>query len=249
VLAALGAAGVVVAVVTGRAPDVAARLAGLTDAAASISADAAASTSTDAAASISADAGLRRLVVHGHYGLQSWSAEGGLTSAADPVAVAAVDRVRSALPALLRELAAPAGVVAEDKGIAIAVHTRQAADPQGAIDAIAPALVELAGREGLQTEPGRYVREIRPTGVDKGATLGRLIDAAAAVAVLYAGDDLGDLPAFAALSVARAAGTVTVGLASGQQDTDPRVEAAADITVDGPTGVLAVLRRLADQLR
>ncbi len=248
-LAALGAAGVVVAVVTGRAPDVAARLAGLTDAAASISADAAASISADAAASISADAGLRRLVVHGHYGLQSWSAEGGLTSAADPVAVAAVDRVRSALPALLRGLAAPAGVVVEDKVIAIAVHTRQAADPQGAIDAIAPALVELAGREGLQTEAGRYVREIRPTGVDKGATLGRLIDAAAAVAVLYAGDDLGDLPAFAALSVARAAGTATVGLASGQQDTDPRVEAAADITVDGPTGVLAVLRRLADQLR
>ncbi len=226
VLAALGAAGVTVAIVTGRAPDVAARLAGLTDAAA---------------------AGLSSLVVHGHYGLQTWSRGAGLTSGADAAAVDAVDRVRAALPALLRDRHAPRGVVVEDKGVAIGVHTRQAADPQAALDALVPALVALAEREGLQTQPGRYVCEIRPRGVDKGVVVGGLIRSAAAA--LYAGDDLGDLPAFTALAAAGGQGTATVVLASGQQDTDPRVEAAADLTVAGPAGVLDVLRQLADRLR
>ena len=226
VLAALGAAGVEVAVVTGRAPDVAARLAGLADATA---------------------AGLSALVVHGHYGLQTWSRDAGLTSAADEGADAAVDRVRSALPGVLRGAKAPRGVVVEDKGVALGVHTRQADDPQAALDLLAPALADLAEREGLQVQPGRYVCEIRPHGVDKGVVLTGLLDGAAAA--LYAGDDLGDLPAFVALSAAGRRGTATVGLASGQEGTDPRVEAAADLTVDGPAGVVDVLRQLADRLR
>lgn len=229
VLGRLGAAGVTVVLVTGRSPDVAARLAGLTGG--------------------GRPAGARGLVVHGHYGLQSWSAaDGSLTSTVDERSTAAVARVREQLPRVLADLGAPDGVVVEDKDVSLVVHTRRAADPQGSLDALAPALTALATDAGLEVQPGRFVCEIRPGGVDKGDTLTAVLDRLGAVAALYAGDDLGDLPAWSALAAARRRGTTTVGLASGQGGTPAQVEAAADLVVDGPAGVLAVLRQLADAL-
>lgn len=229
VLGRLGAAGVTVVLVTGRSPEVAARLAGLTGG--------------------GLPAGARGLVVHGHYGLQSWSAaDGSLTSTVDERSTAAVARVREQLPRVLADLGAPDGVVVEDKDVSLVVHTRRAADPQGSLDALAPALTALATDAGLEVQPGRFVCEIRPGGVDKGDTLTAVLDRLGAVAALYAGDDLGDLPAWSALAAARRRGTTTVGLASGQGGTPAEVEAAADLVVDGPAGVLAVLRQLADAL-
>lgn len=229
VLGRLGAARLTVVLVTGRSPEVAARLAGLTGA--------------------KRPAGVRGLVVHGHYGLRTWSAaDGSLTSTVDERSRAAVARVREQLPRVLADLGAPDGVVVEDKDVSLVVHTRRAADPQGSLDAVAPALTALATDAGLEVLPGRFVREIRPGGVDKGDTLTAVLGRVGAVAALYAGDDVGDLPAWAALAAARRRGITTVGLASGQGGTPRQVEAAADLVVDGPAGVLAVLRQLADAL-
>ncbi len=61
----------------------------------------------------------------------------------------------------------------------------------------------------------------------------------------FAGDDIGDLPAFAALGRLAAAGVATLAVAVGGPETPEAVLAAADIVVDGPPGLLALLEALA----
>ncbi len=51
------------------------------------------------------------------------------------------------------------------------------------------------------------VLELRPPGMDKGVALTAYVRETGAGAVLYAGDDLGDLPAFAAVEKLRSDGT------------------------------------------
>jgi len=62
---------------------------------------------------------------------------------------------------------------------------------------------------------------------------------------LYAGDDRADLEAFAALDELRGAGLTTLKVAARTSETPPELVAAADIVVDGPQGVVAVLEALA----
>jgi len=212
-------AGVVgtVAVITGRAPASAVRLGGL-----------------DAIAG---------LIVLGHYGWQRWQ-DGQLTEPGSP---AGVQQAREALPGLLAGVGAPEGTWIEDKQHALAVHTRGAADPQAALARLSEPLDELAGRLGLAAEPGRFVIELRPPGMDKGAALTGLVRERAAGAVLFCGDDLGDLPAFAAVRALREDGVPGCAVASASSES-PRVAAAADLVVDGPAGVVALLAALAAAL-
>jgi trehalose 6-phosphate phosphatase len=157
-----------------------------------------------------------------------------------PEAPAGVQAAREALPGLLRDAGAPAGTWVEDKEYALAVHTRRAADPQAALDRLREPLTELAGRLDLTAEPGRLVIELRPPGVDKGAALTKLAAERAARSVLFCGDDLGDLPAFAAIRALRADGTPGCSVASASPES-PQVADAADLVVDGPGGVVALL--------
>ncbi len=241
VLARLGAAGVRLALVTGRAPATVLALSGL-----------------------GGRPGLEGLRVLGLYGLQELDASTGrVTTTVDDATRAAVAAVREALPGILA--GAADGVHLEDKDIALVVHTRPAADPQQALDDLTPAVRELAAAHGLRFEPGRFAAEVRPDGSDKGTSLLRLVgasqesdpDSAAgsgsastgeAAAVLYAGDDTGDLPALRVIPGLRARAIAAVGVAVVQDGTDPDVLAAADVTVDGPAGVLELLGRLAGQL-
>jgi trehalose 6-phosphate phosphatase len=184
------------------------------------------------------------LVVIGHYGWQRWQ-DGRLADVPPPPAVAAA---RGALPDVLRDAGAPDGVRVEDKAHAVAVHTRGAADPEGALGRLRGPLGELAERLGLAAEPGRLVIELRPPGVDKGAALTGLVSERAARSVMFCGDDLGDLPAFAAVRALRAGGTPGCAVASASAES-PRVADAADLVVDGPGGVVDLLTELAGQLR
>ncbi len=68
----------------------------------------------------------------------------------------------------------PAGVRIEDKGDALAVHTRGAADPDAALAGLRGPLQALAERTELMLEPGRRVIELRPPGTDKGMALTEL---------------------------------------------------------------------------
>ena len=90
----------------------------------------------------------------------------------------------------------------EDKERAVAVHTRQAADPQAALDALREPVAKLAAGAGLTVEPGKFVLELRPQGMDKGVALSAFLRERQARSVLFAGDDLEDLAAFAAVRAA-----------------------------------------------
>lgn len=174
------------------------------------------------------------LVVLGHYGLERWEA-GVLTA---PPVHPGLAPVRSALLALVAGLE---GVRIEDKERAVAVHTRQAADPQAALETLRGPVAALAAEAGLMVEPGKFVLELRPPGIDKGVALSAFLRERAARSVLFAGDDLGDLAAFAAV---RASGLPGVTVFSGS----PEIEVEADIVVDGPAGVLELLTSIADAI-
>ena len=184
------------------------------------------------------------LIVIGHYGWQRWQ-DGTLAAAQAPPAV---DAARRALPGLLREADAADGTRVEDKAHAVAVHTRGAADPEAALARLRAPLGELAATLGLAAEPGRFVIELRPPGVDKGTALAGLVAERAARSVLFCGDDLGDLAAFAAVRQLRADGVPGCTVASASAES-PQVADAADLVVPGPDGVVDLLTTLAGRLR
>jgi trehalose 6-phosphate phosphatase len=185
-------------------------------------------------------AGVDGLIVLGHYGAERWQ-DGRVTAAPAPEGIAAV---RAALPGVLAAAGVPAGTRIEDKGTALAVHTRQAADPHGTLERLREPVARLAAEKGLAVEPGRLVLEIRPSGTDKGAALRGLVRERDARSVLFCGDDLGDLAAFSAVRDLRADGVPGCAVASRSPES-PRVAEAADLVVDGPEGVVALLAGLA----
>ncbi|MDA2809698.1 trehalose-phosphatase [Nocardiopsis sp. RSe5-2] len=180
------------------------------------------------------------IVVLGHYGLERWE-DGSLTS---PGAVPGLEDARAAIPGLLEDLGPlREGVHVEDKGKAVAVHTRRAARPAEALDALREPLGLLAERAGLAVEPGRMVIELRPPGMDKGAALTDLVGRVRPGALLYAGDDLGDLPAFTAVRELRGRGVPGVTVCSGSSEV-PMLAGQADLVVEGPEGVAVLLEGL-----
>jgi trehalose 6-phosphate phosphatase len=139
------------------------------------------------------------------------------------------------------EAAAPAGVVVERKGLSLTIHTRTAVGEAGWA---ATFCTQAAARTGLVVHAAKMSLELRPpVATDKGTVVTSL--AAGSTAVAYLGDDLGDLPAYAALDALRASGVVTVKVAVGGPELDPRVEAAADVVLDGAAACLAALEELA----
>jgi trehalose 6-phosphate phosphatase len=194
-----------------------------------------------AAVELGGFAGIPGLIVIGHHGWERWEA-GRLTSPPPPPGVAPA---RARLPGVLASAGAPEGTWVEDKGHALVVHTRRTAEPQRALVALGAPLAKLAADTGLACEPGRLVIELRPRGIDKGTAITALAAERNPVAILFAGDDLGDLPAFAAVRALRASGHegVTVASASGEVTA---LADEADLVVDGPDGVSALLVSLAD---
>ncbi|MER8006048.1 MULTISPECIES: trehalose-phosphatase [unclassified Streptomyces] len=190
--------------------------------------------------------GLEHLVVLGHYGAERWDAVSGEVGA--PAPHPGVAAVRAELPGLLERSGAGQGAWIEEKGgFAVAVHTRRAADPQAAFEALREPLTALATRHGLIVEPGRLVLELRPPGMDKGVALTRYVRETGASAVLYAGDDLGDLPAYAAVDSLRSEGTPGLLVCSGSDEVT-ELSRRADLVVDGPAGVVRLLSALTAQL-
>jgi trehalose 6-phosphate phosphatase len=183
------------------------------------------------------------IVVLGHYGIERW--ESGVLTAPPPSAGLAM--VRAELPAVLASAGAPPGTWVEDKGHAIAVHTRRADDPDGAIALVRAPLTALAERAGLAVEPGRMVIELRPPGMDKGAALTNLVAERRTRAVMFCGDDLGDLAAFAAVRELRSSGLAGVTVCSGSAEVTALAD-SADLVVDGPAGVVALLAAIAAEV-
>ncbi|MFE7115911.1 trehalose-phosphatase [Streptomyces sp. NPDC057654] len=189
--------------------------------------------------------GLERLTVLGHYGAERWDAATGTVQA--PAPHPGVAAVEAELPGVLDASGAWQGTWIERKGRAVAVHTRRAADPQAAFELLRGPLHDLAERHGLIVEPGRLVLELRPPGMDKGVALAEYVRESGASTVLYAGDDLGDLAAFAAVEKLRAEGLRGVLVCSGSAEVTELTD-RADLVADGPGGVVDLLTRLADEV-
>jgi trehalose 6-phosphate phosphatase len=183
------------------------------------------------------------LIVLGHYGSQRWQ-DGALTGPGSPPAIQVA---RQEIPGALSQAGAPDGTWVEDKEHAVAVHTRRTADPDAALRLLRGPLDDLAERLGLVAEPGRMVIELRSADVDKGTALTSLVRERAARVVMFCGDDLGDLPAFAAVRALRADGVPGCAVASASAES-PQVAAAADLVVEGPEGIVALLAAIAAEL-
>lgn len=190
--------------------------------------------------------GIDGVVVLGHYGAERW--EGGAVTA--PPVHPGVDAVRTVLDAALAAAGAPAGTWVEDKGRSLAVHTRRTEAPQEALESLRAPVEALAAEHGLVVEPGRLVLELRPPGIDKGAALSGFLRERGARSVLYAGDDLGDVAAFAAVEKLRAEGVAGLLVCSAAVGDAPVRELAdrADLVVEGPAGVVGLLERLGAEL-
>lgn len=195
-------------------------------------------------AGVAGIAALRGLVVYGLYGVERWDGRSGEVDA--PPLEAGVAAARAELPSLLDDLGM-ADVHLEDKGRSLALHTRRTPDPERSMARLAEPLAGLAARHGLAVEPGRMVIELRPPGTDKGRALRRHVAECGGRTVVYAGDDLGDLPAFAAIDELRLAGTPGLKVCSGSAEVRALAD-RADLVVDGPVGVVAFLDALADEL-
>ena len=182
------------------------------------------------------------LLVLGQYGHERWSAR--RREVLSPEPPEGLPALAAELPGLLeREGSGDAHV--ERKSLAVAVHTRRLPDPVEALHRLTAVLRRAAARHGLVLEPGRMVLEVRAPGADKGEAVRALHQELGVEAVLYAGDDLGDVEAFEAVAALREEGVAGFLVCSGSEEQRALVE-RADVVVPGPDGVMELLRRFAD---
>lgn len=135
----------------------------------------------------------------------------------------------------------------EDKDLIRAYHWRGAPSEATAEEHLR-GVAERAQAAGLVAHWGRKVLEIRPpVPFDKGRGVEFLLRDAGLRAALYVGDDRTDLDAFAGLRRLVADERLEVALCVGvrSDETPPELVAEADLLVDGPPGVRAVLAALA----
>jgi trehalose 6-phosphate phosphatase len=128
----------------------------------------------------------------------------------------------------------------EDKGVALAIHYRDADDEYAALAELE--VVAARAREaGLHARFGRKVLELLPpVEANKGTALRRLLARAGLSRALYAGDDTTDLDAFGAVAEVE----IGVRVAVDSPEAPPALRANADILVSGPPAFLELLRRL-----
>lgn len=182
----------------------------------------------------------RELYVLGQYGHERWTSSSRRVISPRPPAGLAT--FLGELPRLLREAGAE-GAHLEEKGLGVAIHTRRMPDAAAVQARLVGPVRRSAERHGLVVEPGRNVVEVRAPGVDKGLTVHRLAAELGAGGFLFAGDDLGDLEAFAAVRDLERQGLATL-LVCSASDEQSALRDQADLVVPGPDGVLALLRRL-----
>ncbi|MBJ7358127.1 trehalose-phosphatase [Nocardioides sp.] len=185
------------------------------------------------------DAG-KELFVFGQYGNERWSSTNRrVISPRPPTGLATFLRD---LPRFLRRAGAEDAHV-EEKGLAVAIHTRRMRDPERATEVLLPLLRDLAGSHDLVVEPGRNVVEVRSAGMHKGLAVEKIASEVEAGAFCFIGDDLGDVEAFDAVTAMSKNGMPTL-LVCSASDEQAALVPLSDLVVHGPDGVMAFLRQL-----
>ncbi len=187
----------------------------------------------------------KELYLFGQYGNEQWSStHRRIVTPRPPRGLATFERD---LPRVLRQARASDAYI-EDKGLAVAVHTRRLDDADEAFRRLLEPLSELAVRHDLVVEPGRSVIEVRSSGIHKGIVVERIAADLDARGFLFAGDDLGDLEAFDAVSDLAKEGLATLRVCSASSEQSALIP-LADVVVHGPEGVLDLLRQLTADAR
>lgn len=142
------------------------------------------------------------------------------------------------------DAAGPVGMRVETKDLSITLHYREQPD---LADAVAAWAHDEAARSGLDARPARRSWELHPPiPVDKGTALIDLADGLDAVC--FIGDDHGDLDAFVALDRLETDGVTALRVAVTNDEPDAELVAAADVVLDSPTEVEALLAEIATEL-
>ena len=178
------------------------------------------------------------LTLVGQYGLERMVDGNALVDArAEPyldAIAAAADDVERELPDLLVERKA---------GVAVTVHWRAIPERE---DHAVEVVDRIARRRRLMVYPTKMARELRPpVPADKGTAVEALLEGSRHAC--FAGDDRGDLDAFAALARLASSGRLddAVRIAVGSAEAPPELVAQADLVVHGPAGLVSVLDELA----
>ncbi|MFE6507858.1 trehalose-phosphatase [Nocardioides sp. NPDC057767] len=186
----------------------------------------------------------KELYVFGQYGNERWS--GSDRVVVGPPPPEGLGAFEAALPAVLAAHGAQDAYI-EEKGLAVGVHTRRFPDPDAVTARLLPPLTELAAEHGLMIEPGKQVIEVRAPGMHKGHAIETLISVVEPGAILFGGDDLGDIEAFEAVKAwGKTTGSPTLLVYSEAGPDRGPLAGLADLEVAGPEGVLGLLLRLAD---
>src|SRR4029079_16355329 len=123
-------------------------------------------------------------------------------------------------------------------------HYRAARDPAIARRELVLGLTRVEAQNGLELIEGKMGDHRVPPGRPrKGGAVERLVGELELTAVLYAGDDVADLDAFAALDRLRD-DAVRCKVAVRGAETPASLLEQADLIVEGPSGLVALLEQL-----
>jgi len=168
----------------------------------------------------------------GNYGLDSEGFEAGLIRGA----LAEAHAVADALPC----------IQLEDKGVSFALHYRNCDEPDVVRGRIVRDLVPVAARYGARIIEGKMVVELVPGSLpDKASAVLRLVERNSIEAVVYFGDDLGDIPVFEFIRARRMeSGRPGLAVAVVDSETDSSVIHAADAVLNSTAALEELLVQL-----
>jgi trehalose 6-phosphate phosphatase len=179
------------------------------------------------------------IVIYGTHGAERWEA-GRLRAAAPPPGL---EELRGRLPGLVASLVREPDVWIEDKSLSLVVHARLTADPERVLGQLRKPVEEAATAVGLGVRPGREVLEICLPGIGKGTAVRELLGAEPA-AVLYAGDDVGDLDAVAEVNAWAGRSGRPKLIVGVNADGGGPLAGQADVSLADPPAAVGFLRSL-----
>lgn len=152
------------------------------------------------------------------------------------------DQWRKVISAVVADNSAPDGLGLESKGVSLTIHYRE--DPDREAEAVAWARA-VGERTGLEVRVAKASFELHPPiPVTKGHSVQDFAEGCRTVA--FVGDDVGDLPAFAAVDALAGDGLATVKVACGGDELPMEVARAVDIVVPDPQSVIDLFAPLAE---
>lgn len=186
--------------------------------------------------------GLKGVTYVGNHGLEVWRAEAERPERGARIPAGVLEDVQKGV-----EDIGDSGLYVENKGLSVAVHYRNAADPMSARSALSRTLKCLADTHALDIREGKMVLEIGPgAGVDKGAAVERLAREFRLTGAIALGDDVTDCDAFDALhGLIREESFRGAAVAVVDAETPEAVLRKADYRLSGMAEVEEFLRRMA----